>query len=452
MQEFVPMKRLGELLLGARLITEEQRSNALIRQMRVGGRIGTAFLEEGVPEESLLRALSVQHHMAAAPPEELEDIRPEHLKLIPARLAQRLGVVPFKRVGRTVSVAMRDPKDLPAVDEVAALTGLSVKPHVACEARINAALEKYYGVPVDPRFPIILRRQGRPANLPASAFEATAPSSPRKPRSTFLRVVPPPPDMSPSYPARNRFVLDQSDPWGATEGTAAATTAAAAAQPAEAPEIYEDATPITTFEPDEDTAPRGGRADVVPEVEEEETRAKPDREEDEEREIGEDTKPARAPSDSLVDRLAAAQTREEVADLVLEAASEHVRRAALFIAREDRVIGWAALPAPPDGLRDLALPWSEPSVFATIRNTEGFYVGTYPDLPGTVRTLRALGSDGLGTMAVVPVNLKSKTVLFLWGESDSYTRPPSVPHLKRLAAMTATALEILLLKKRLTNL
>src|SRR5712692_6549641 len=215
------MKRLGELLLGARLITEEQRGNALIRQVRSGGRVGTAFLEEGVREESLLRALSVQHHMAAAPPAELEDIRPEYLKLIPARLAQRLGAVPFKRVGRTVSVAMRDPKDLPAIDEVAALTGLSVKPFVACEARINAALEMYYGVPVNPRFPIILRRQGRAENLPAAAFEATAPSPPRKNRATFLRVVPPPPDIRPSYPARNSFVLERIDPWGAGEAAVA---------------------------------------------------------------------------------------------------------------------------------------------------------------------------------------------------------------------------------------
>jgi hypothetical protein len=55
-------------------------------------------------------------------------------------------------------------------------------------------------------------------------------------------------------------------------------------------------------------------------------------------------------------------------------------------------------------------------------------------------------------MAVVPVNLKGKTVLFLYGESESYTRPPSVPELKRLAAMAATALEIILMKNRLRNL
>ncbi|MGZ5381380.1 MAG: hypothetical protein ACXWFQ_05935, partial [Thermoanaerobaculia bacterium] len=60
--------------------------------------------------------------------------------------------------------------------------------------------------------------------------------------------------------------------------------------------------------------------------------------------------------------------------------------------------------------------------------------------------------NGLGPMAVVPVNLKGKTVLYLYGEAESEERPPSVPALKRLAAMAATALEIVLLKRRLGRL
>jgi hypothetical protein len=55
-------------------------------------------------------------------------------------------------------------------------------------------------------------------------------------------------------------------------------------------------------------------------------------------------------------------------------------------------------------------------------------------------------------VAVVPVNLKGKTVLYLYGETESDEKPPSVPALKRLAAMAATALEIVLLKRRLGRL
>jgi hypothetical protein len=158
-----------------------------------------------------------------------------------------------------------------------------------------------------------------------------------------------------------------------------------------------------------------------------------------------------AAEDRLVDRLGAARSRDDIAEAVLEDAVRHVRRAALFIAHPDHITGWAARPAAP-ALTSLRLPDTEPSVFATLRNTEGFYVGPQPDLPGTAATLEALASDGLGLMAVVPVNLKGKTVLYLYGESASEERPPSVPELKRLAAMAATALEIVLLKRRLGRL
>jgi hypothetical protein len=153
----------------------------------------------------------------------------------------------------------------------------------------------------------------------------------------------------------------------------------------------------------------------------------------------------------LVARLGAARSRDDIADAVLEESMRHVRRAALFVAYPDHVRGWAARPASPAFL-SLHLPDTEPSVFATLRNTEGFYVGPQPDLPGTASTLEALESNGLGLMAVVPVNLKGKTVLYLYGETESEERPPSVPALKRLAAMAATALEIVLLKRRLGRL
>ncbi len=129
-----------------------------------------------------------------------------------------------------------------------------------------------------------------------------------------------------------------------------------------------------------------------------------------------------------------------------------MKRAALFIAQPAHVSGWAARPEPHESFGRFRLPDTEPSVFATLRNTEGFYVGPQPDLPGTAATLEALGSDGLGLVAVVPVNLKGKTVVYLYGEAAEGAKPPSVPALKRLAAMAATGLEIVLLKNRLNRL
>ncbi len=162
--------------------------------------------------------------------------------------------------------------------------------------------------------------------------------------------------------------------------------------------------------------------------------------------------PAPSVEERLAAEIGASETREDVVRAVVSAASSYVRRAAVFAVEGDQLLAWDAWPEPETDLHEFRLPLSEASVFATLRDTEGFYVGTYMDLPSTVKTLRALGSDGLGTMAVVPVTLKGKTVLYLWGESESYTRPPSVPALKRLAAMLATGLEILRLKARLFTL
>ena len=158
-----------------------------------------------------------------------------------------------------------------------------------------------------------------------------------------------------------------------------------------------------------------------------------------------------APAD-LVASLAKADSRDEIAAAVLGEAGRLLRRAALFIAQADRVIGWAAVPEPPEGLRSFSVAFSEPSLFASLRNTDGFYVGPCPDLPGNRRILEALGASFPTVVAAVPVTLKGKSVLFLLGEARPDEPPPKAMELKRLGALTAVALEILLLKNRLRSL
>jgi hypothetical protein len=158
-----------------------------------------------------------------------------------------------------------------------------------------------------------------------------------------------------------------------------------------------------------------------------------------------------APAD-LVASLSGAESRDEIATAVLGEASRLLHRAALFIAQADRVIGWAAVPEPPEGLRSFSITFSEPSIFASLRNTDGFYVGPCPDLPGNRRVLEALGTAFPTVVAAVPVTLKGKSVLFLLGEVRPGEAPPKAMELKRLGALTAIALEILLLKNRLRSL
>ena len=423
------MPRLGDLLIQKTLITDEQRHRAVLRQARQKGRFGTALLEEEASEEVILHGLSVQHGVPPASPEALELIRADVLRLVPGRVAQRLHVVPFRKQGRNLAVAMRDPGDLAALDELAALTGFRIVPHAALEVRIYALLYRYYAADVEPRYlsaAAYLRETQPPPD--ADADEPTQPIRLPRPKSRpDLKVVPPPPpDLTSPYPQRARR-LDQGDPWQSAADLSPGTSLAVTARRMEA-EIFED--PLESLDPEPDSMEFPRRLEDP---------------------AGAAEAAELAGDDLLVARLGAAQSRDDIAGAVLEASLRHVGRAALFVAYPDHVRGWASRPAAP-ALASFHLPDSEPSVFATLRNTEGYYVGPQPDLPGTASTLQALASDGLGLMAVVPVNLKGKTVLYLYGEAESGEKPPSVPALKRLAAMAATALEIVLMKRRLGRL
>lgn len=423
------MPRLGDLLIEKTLITDEQRHRAVLRQSRQKGRFGTALLEEEASEEIVLHGLSVQHRVPPASPEALELIRADVLRLVPGRVAQRLHAVPFRKEGRSLAVAMRDPGDLAALDELAALTGFRIIPHAALEVRIYALLYRYYAADVDPRYlsaAAYLRERQPPPE--ADSDEPTQPTRLPRPRSRpDLRVVPPPPpDLMSPYPQRARR-LDQGDPWQTAADLSPAASLAVTARRMET-EIFED--PLESFDPQPDSMEFPRRLEDP---------------------TGAGEAAEFAGDDLLIARLGAAQSRDDIADTVLEESVKHVKRAALFVAYPDHVRGWASRPAA-SALTSFRLPDTEPSVFATLRNTEGFYVGPQPDLPGTASTLQALESEGLGLMAVVPVNLKGKTVLYLYGEAESQEKPLSVPALKRLAAMAATALEIVLLKRRLGRL
>lgn len=503
------MKLLGDLLVGGKAITAEQRDRALSHAKKEKVRLGTALLDLGFLSEAfLLRALSVQRQVPPAPAIDLKQIRPDILRLIPPKLAARLRVVPFRRVGRQVSLAMRDPNDLPAIDEVSFLTGLAITPHIAPEMRIELALFAHYEVEIHERYHRLGKR--------LDAAEAPPPSEPspmqelrRTASGSFAPVnVPPPvPAAAPPPPSlrgqaekghSGAFPAVHGDPWRTTsdafervkppvvetfEEEVAAPAAPASPAAAAAP-VVSAAPPVPAATPPSPAnaapsaaAPSRGAAPAPPaappapapaavhEIDDEDVRllraeapisAAPAVQSEiggyeSTGEIIPPTVAAPPESFDLVERLAAAESRDDVAEAVLQAASELVRRSALFIVQSDRVIGWAARPPAPDGLRELQIPFAEPSVFASLRNTQGFYVGPSPDLPANRRALQALGILGRASIAVVPVTVREKTVLFLLGEYDSGSPPPNVGSLKRLATMTAVALEIILLKSRLAQ-
>lgn len=133
--------RLGEILMSKGAVSQDGLRTALEACRRHGGRLGTWLVRLGlVHEATLLEALAEQTGCPAAPTLDLATAPSDVRSLIPASVAKRSMMVAFARHGRTLSVAMLHPNDLVAIDEVASLTGLVVRPHVATEAALAAAM------------------------------------------------------------------------------------------------------------------------------------------------------------------------------------------------------------------------------------------------------------------------------------------------------------------------
>lgn len=135
---------LGQLLLKAKLITEEQLNEALRLQRLEGKRLGSVLLKLGyINEESLITFLSRQYN---APAINLSDhkIDTTLLKLIPYETAKKYQLIPISKDGAGLRIAIADPSNNLAIDDVRFLSGMKVLVHVAAESAIMEAIEKYY--------------------------------------------------------------------------------------------------------------------------------------------------------------------------------------------------------------------------------------------------------------------------------------------------------------------
>ncbi len=136
--------RLGELLVRENLISLQQLQKAQDEQRKTGGRIGSLLVRHGaIAEHDLTNFLSKQYGVPAISLKDF-DIDDEVLKLIPKGTAEKHQVVPVNRAGSSLIVAMSDPSNIFAVDDIKFLTGYNVEVVVASEQAIKEAIEKYY--------------------------------------------------------------------------------------------------------------------------------------------------------------------------------------------------------------------------------------------------------------------------------------------------------------------
>ncbi len=138
--------RIGELLLKEKRITPEQLQEALNYQKANGGKLGFNLAKLGfVKDEELTALLSKQYGVPSINLAQFE-IDPAVIKLIPAETAQKYQIIPLSRSGATLTIAMTDPTNVFAMDDIKFMTGYNVEPVVASETAVGDAITRYYSV------------------------------------------------------------------------------------------------------------------------------------------------------------------------------------------------------------------------------------------------------------------------------------------------------------------
>ena len=137
--------KLGEILVRENLISPQNLREALDYQREHGGRLGFNLVKLGLVSDDMITAVLSRQYGIPSVNLDLFNIEPAVLRLIPQEVAQKHCVLPLSRVGATLTLAMVDPTNVFAMDDVKFMTGLNVEPVVVAEGSIQQAIAKYYG-------------------------------------------------------------------------------------------------------------------------------------------------------------------------------------------------------------------------------------------------------------------------------------------------------------------
>ena len=150
----VTIDRIGKLLVGAKLISEQQLREALtIQKQRGGNHLSGTLVKMGfIEEEKLLNFLSQQYRIPAVNLNAYQFIDPAIIKLVPIELVKKHMVLPLKRVGSNLTVAMADPTNVFGLDDLKFRTNYSIQPVIASESALLEAIKKYYGAGAEGQF------------------------------------------------------------------------------------------------------------------------------------------------------------------------------------------------------------------------------------------------------------------------------------------------------------
>ncbi|MCJ7502569.1 MAG: type IV-A pilus assembly ATPase PilB [Acidobacteriia bacterium] len=137
--------KLGEILIKEKIISSEQLKQALEYQKTNGGRLGNSLVKLGfLSDDEVTAVLSRQYGVPSINLAYFE-VDSNVIKLIPMETATKYQILPLSRVGSSLTVAMVDPTNVFAMDDIKFMTGFNIEPVVASESAISEAIKKHYG-------------------------------------------------------------------------------------------------------------------------------------------------------------------------------------------------------------------------------------------------------------------------------------------------------------------
>ena len=422
------MGKLGQVIVARGWITVQQLNRALRHQQLAGGRLGTCLLELGaLPEELLLRGLSEHHGVPAVSGEELRHIAPEVVELISDKLARRCRAVAFRLESGRLDVALTDPRNLSAQDEIAFASGKRVRVHVAPEIRVLEALERYYGEELPSRMSLVLDRLNRARYLwerkeqeqEPFAAAVQAGVNPHH-RAALPRPVPQLPEIAPPAPKPAPPPRPAPVPLPAAPENVAPPEVAPAPPPKPAPPPRPTAIVLTA---------------------------------EEQRALG--TGPVAVPELTSIEEaeaaLAQAESLDAVAAAILGYLSPTYRRVALFRVGRTLVTGWIAqgVGVDPEAFGRFSVGFDQPSLFLNLRQGSGLHLGPLPPMPAHRELARTWGGDLPRDCALLPVRVRDRlvTVIYCDGAAKGLGAI-DLPAMQRLLAAVTAAYERSILARK----
>lgn len=421
------------------LLAEGVLSKADLRRARDAqrGRLGNLDTEiidlKLMSERATLDALGRFHKTRTVSGSELEFASSAAVHMLTSRIASRLGVVPFKLEGRTLSVATLNPGDLLVEDEIAQLTGCMVASFVALEIRFVEALSHHYQAPITARYAGLIRRLSGAVDRPETAAVRRA-----------LDDV----DMSAQAPVREKRVRQPSGNRPSTPPPAEEAVELSADERDLFPSLSLDDEESTPSPGIPSASSDGSVSGEVALLRQEHVPPPPVPAET--TEIGPD-----ALLQAAAHAMQNVEMRDDIADAMLGFCAPLFRRRMMLVQRKGTIMGWRGegFGVDESAVRAIAVPTEEPSVFSGLLQGVDFWLGPLPSMPHNAELVLALGGDPPTGCYILPVKVRDRIVCFLYGDNqDKGVGGLPLGELKRLAAKAGLAFQIYLIKGKIRAL